>query len=353
MYDTTDSQPSLNNTLDWYRYTISRGKVHVQNLPEAVKHCTLAYRVKEDDKNVILIQEVIDFRMQVVFSEEVLPLSLDAVVVMATCNGSIQQKMNLTQSKEWTTSFTFNCADNDERFDSESINFDILVDLNPDCVTILKNGTHNVLNSLLNLWENKTLSDVTFKCQGVSITAHANIVISSSPVLAAMFLNDFKEKQEKVVEIPDIKPNVFERLLRYLYTGEAFVKGEDPADEDVEDLFVAADKYAIDSLKEECAVRLSKSLPANMTNVARYLVLAHLHNSPTLHKLTMDFVLEHTKTCICLTTKADWLNMMEHYPEIRSQVEKHLQIAKKEQTDKTKPTVKKVRNRSGVWNITN
>jgi hypothetical protein len=102
-------------------------------------------------------------------------------------------------------------------------------------------------------------------------------------------------------------------------------------DEDVEGLFVAADKYAIESLKEECAVRLSKNLTAG--NVARNLVLAHLHNSATLHKSALGFMV---KTTGC-SRKADWRKMIKYYPELTLQViERLLGNYKKKQTNKRK-----------------
>ncbi|EFX77564.1 hypothetical protein DAPPUDRAFT_321331 [Daphnia pulex] len=121
-----------------------------------------------------------------------------------------------------------------------------------------------------------------------------------------MFQNDFKEKMERTVEIKDIQPNVFDHLLRYIYTGDA-----DLDNVDVGGLLAASEKYGMDSLKEECAVRLSQDL--NVENAVRNLVLAHFHNSPTLHQSTLDFMSKKAKL-IC--SRADWLELIKNYPDL-------------------------------------
>ena len=49
---------------------------------------------------------------------------------------------------------------------------------------------------------------------------HKNILSQRSPVFSAMFDNDLEEAQKNVVNITDVKADVFEVLLRYVYCGE-------------------------------------------------------------------------------------------------------------------------------------
>jgi hypothetical protein len=132
------------------------------------------------------------------------------------------------------------------------------------------------------------------------------IVSSGSPVFCAMFQNDFKEKLERTVEIQDIRPNVFEHLLRYIYTGDA-----DLDNVNVARLLTASDKYGMDSLKEECALRLSQDL--TVENAVRNLVLGHLNNSLVLQQSTLDFISKNSKTICC---RADWMELIKNYPEL-------------------------------------
>lgn len=168
-------------------------------------------------------------------------------------------------------------------------------------------GSQHVLDYLSNLWTTKTLSDITFNCNTHNIKAHTLILASGSPVLAAMFQHNFKEKEEKVVLIKDIKPNVFEELLCYIYTGNF----NSDRNVDVGELLVAADKYAVEALKEECALILSRKL--NVENAAKYLVLAHLHNSPKLHEASLDFISKNAKA-VC--SRMDWMGIIKNYPEL-------------------------------------
>ena len=171
---------------------------------------------------------------------------------------------------------------------------------------VVKRESKHVLDNLRNLWIEKTLADVTFKFEEKVIKAHSLIVASGSPVFCAMFQNDFKEKSERIVEIKDIHPNVFDHLLRYIYTGDA-----DLDNVDVGGLLAASEKYGMDSLKEECALRLSQDL--NVENAVRNLVLAHLNNSLVLQQYTLDFISKNSKTICC---RADWMELIKNYPEL-------------------------------------
>ncbi len=193
-----------------------------------------------------------------------------------------------------------------------AVSFEILIDVNSDAKSV-KKGTKNVLEHLQKLWENKTLSDVTFKCGEQLIKAHTLILASGSPVLAAMFQNDFKESQKRMVVIKEIQANVLENLFRYIYVGECalLLENGDEDGNEVAGLLVAADKYAVDSLKEECESHLSKIL--SVENVAKFLVLAHLHNSPKLHETALNFMAKNGKA-VC--SRKDWMEIIKNYPEL-------------------------------------
>ena len=212
-----------------------------------------------------------------------------------------------TQAQTWTT--TFLPSNHTIMISGQHSNvFEIVIDLTHSVVSLKKEKNKEskyVLDHLLNLWTNKTLADVSFKCKERSIKAHTLIVASGSPIMAAMF-NDFKENRERVVEIEEIEGDVFERLLRYIYTGET-----DFAIGNADKLLVAADMYAIDSLKEECASHLSQNI--SIENAARFLVLAHLHNASGLYEATLSFMSKNGKA-IC--SRKDWMEIIKSYPEL-------------------------------------
>ena len=244
------------------------------------------------------------------------PNSLRGFVVTASFGG-VKQKMTLSESF-WEASWgkpVEICRNGPEK--SYVVSFEILIDFTPHLVTTAK-GSMRVLNHLKKLWENKTGFDVTFKCGDEDIKAHTLILTSGSPVLAAMFQNNFIENRERIVLINDIEVKVFENLLRYIYVGEcALLENAKPDESKIADLLVAADKYAIDSLTEECETHLSQTL--SVENAAKYLVLAHLHNCPKLRQSALNFMGKNAKA-VC--SREDWLEMMKSYPELCFQATK-------------------------------
>uniref|UniRef100_A0A0P5SME4 Btb/poz domain-containing protein n=1 Tax=Daphnia magna TaxID=35525 RepID=A0A0P5SME4_9CRUS len=299
-------------------------EVNVENLQEIFQSCKLSYTIEEDLKGVLEMATVISRGME--------PGKLKTIFVQVTKNG-VQQFMNLRQST-WTITWKkcelepscrcnqskhglFNsymsdyCDYCDQPFKMESPLI-ILIQSDPDSSIYLRKGAQHVIDHLSNLWKTKTLSNVTFKCKTKSIEAHTLILASGSPVLAAMFQHDFTENQKKVVLIKDIEANVFEELLCFIYTGNFSVTNVDVAK-----LLVAADKYAVETLKEECAMYLANNL--TVENALLYLVKSHLHNSPLLYQSALGFITkkENAKT-ICL--RKDWMEIIKHYPELCFQV---------------------------------
>ncbi|XP_046450190.1 speckle-type POZ protein-like [Daphnia pulex] len=267
-----------------------------------------------DEQQIILEIET------VIAGNQKKPFDFETILIHASKDRKdrLQQKMTLNQSKwsaTWnvTKNFVFQQLVTQTRCNScgrESprlLCFDIFIDFTPDSVISVKKGSRHVLDHLLNLWNTKTLSDVTFNCKNKNIKAHTLILASGSPVLAAMFQHNFRENQEKVVEIKDINPEVFEELLCYIYNGN-FNSGRNV---DAAELLVAADKYAVEALKEECALVLSREL--KVENAAQYLVLAHLHDSPKLHEASLDFISKNAKA-IC--SSKDWMEITKNYPEL-------------------------------------
>ena len=157
-----------------------------------------------------------------------------------------------------------------------------------DCELPMKNGEVDILNHLGQLLYSGTDSDVNFIVKEKKMTGHKLIIRGGSPVLAAMFEHDMIEKSSGAIEINDIEPNVFRQLLHFLYTGNA-PNVED--DEMTEPLFIAADKYQVDSLKDWCSSVMSKKL--TVENAVRLLALAHLHSADRLQEVCIEFIVKN------------------------------------------------------------
>ena len=290
---------SISWTVPNFSSTTPASQVVVDNLQKILlKSCNLTCKL--ENNCVILEMKTADP-----------PDLLKRVVIMASYCG-LKVKMTLSEST-WKASWNWTplaqcgfCGFYGQRVDA--VSFDIFLDFKSDCVVSVKK---HVLNNLVKLWENKTLSDVTFNCGQEVIKAHTSILSSGSPVLAAMFQNDFKENLERVVLIKDIEAKVFENLLHYIYVGECELLKSGEGNGVADLLLVAADKYDVESLRKECELHLLQTL--TLENVTKYLVFAHLHNSPELNETALNFIAKNAKA-VC--SREDWLQMMETYPKL-------------------------------------
>lgn len=279
----------------------ANGQVLITDFPDVFESCQLSYNI--NGQKIVL-------ELNFVLSKTSKPTKLETISILAAKDG-VKQKMNLSQTK-WTTSWVAPARRNNCQYCGlyQTASFDILIDLNPYLDFTMTKGAKHVLDHILNLWKTKTLSDVTFRCNDKEIKAHVMIVASCSPVLAAMFDNDFKESHERIVDIKDFTPDTFSRLLRFMYTGDASLE-TDVTEEGITELLIAADKYAVETLKKECAQYLSRNL--KVENAARFLVLAHLHNSCVLHESTLEFMSKNAKA-VC--SRKDWMDLIKNYPEL-------------------------------------
>ena len=112
----------------------------------------------------------------------------------------------------------------------------------------LRFTTSNDFGSLL---ESGAHSDVVFKVGSSRFPAHKVILSARSEVFAAMFAHDTKENRTNEVDIIDCHPDIFKELLQYIYTGSrASVKH-------TYQLYVMAEKYALEGLKEICETEVT------------------------------------------------------------------------------------------------
>lgn len=140
--------------------------------------------------------------------------------------------------------------------------------------------------------KSENYSDFTLTVGDATFPVHKCILAAKSPVFAAMFANDMKEKKENVVEIKDVKPEVMAEVLRFIYAGKV---GEIKSF--ALDLYVAAEKYSIDALKDVSEDIISKNLTT--TNIVECFNFASLHQAKKLMAAVIDFIAlnaEHLKS---------------------------------------------------------
>ncbi|KAM7521593.1 hypothetical protein LguiA_011495 [Lonicera macranthoides] len=132
---------------------------------------------------------------------------------------------------------------------------------------------------------NPTLSDVTFLVEGKRFYAHRICLLASSDAFRAMFDGGYREKDAKDIEIPNIKWEVFELMMRYIYTGSVDVNLDI-----AQDLLRAADQYLLEGLKRLCEYAIAQDI--TMENVSLMYELSDAFNAMSLRHACILFVLE-------------------------------------------------------------
>jgi BTB/POZ domain len=131
-------------------------------------------------------------------------------------------------------------------------------------------------------FNNEMAADFNFKVKNRVFPGHKIILAGRSPVFAAMFKHDMKEKETSEVEIEDMDPAVFQKMLKFIYTTECDVG------EHAEELLMAADRYDVKDLKEFCEEELMSKLTVD--NAVRMLILSDKCQAMMLKNATTQFI---------------------------------------------------------------
>lgn len=141
-------------------------------------------------------------------------------------------------------------------------------------------------NDFCRLWENRSEADLEIRCGEKNLQVHKAVLIARSQVFEAMLQSNMLEKSENFVEIVDLDCSILEIFLKYLYTGTL-------PDIDVDictELYKAADKYCVDSLKTRCAFFLKENL--TVENSCNMLILADTHCDKDLKHCVTSYMIQ-------------------------------------------------------------
>lgn len=130
-----------------------------------------------------------------------------------------------------------------------------------------------------------------------------------------MFNYKLKENLTNRVIIEDFRADVVKAMLKYIYT--AFLP------EDIKhiavDLYIAAEKYFIESLKIKCREYLVENL--SLDNVIQTYILAEFYNDSMLRKQSLKFINENIDR---VTENTDWNEFLAIYPQFFSKAFIHI-----------------------------
>lgn len=137
------------------------------------------------------------------------------------------------------------------------------------------------------LFGNKDSCDTTLFVMGKEYNAHRAVLIARSPVFAAMFKHETREKQTGIVNITDCDSDSFEEFLEFLYCG----KLEEPSFRSAVDLYETSDQYEVLELKTFCSQYLMDNL--TVENVCDVVIMADKYEEINLLDAAQEFFNKH------------------------------------------------------------
>lgn len=150
------------------------------------------------------------------------------------------------------------------------------------------NYSDQLATQLEGLLGDTKFSDFTFVIGSREFPVYKGILASRSQVFAAMFEYPTKENLTHRVVIEDVEPDVFQELLRFIYTGRVSMG---KMDKFAAKLHTAADKYMLDHLKFACENHLIQRMSPE--NCLQLLLLNICHTAEHLKEEAVDFFRRH------------------------------------------------------------
>lgn len=140
------------------------------------------------------------------------------------------------------------------------------------------------------------LPDVVLTCKGRIYHVHKTVLVAKS--------QGFKDRLEnaKIFDIKDLQPDVLNEMLMFMYNDNL----QNFGDVDVSDLYCAAHKYQIESLKQKCSSGLKSEL--YVFNVCDILILADEYKDTYLFSAVQNFIRDNAKEVF---ESSEWLDLTE------------------------------------------
>ena len=144
---------------------------------------------------------------------------------------------------------------------------------------------HSLEQTLQDLCLNEDLCDVKLKCGDQEFPCHKFILSLRSDVFKAMFSSDIEVKDDNIVEIMDVDPEVMTIMLKFLYTDKIEEKNINCQ------LLIAADKYNIKKLIDICLGHLVGII--DKENIFEITFTAYLIDNDGLLEYASKFIFEN------------------------------------------------------------
>ena len=189
-----------------------------------------------------------------------------------------------------------------------------------DSPIVAINCSDGLITQLQGLFDDMKFSDVIFDIRGREFPAHKIILAARSEVFAAMFQHPTTENLTNKIKIEDIEPDVFHELLRFIYTGRI---NSTTMETMAAGLLIAADKYFLIELKNECEKYLVLQMsPENCVELILHINL--LNPAEHLKKVLKEAAKYFRRLQSEVMATAKWEKMEEENPRLLLKIQKIL-----------------------------
>nr|CAB3481487.1 unnamed protein product [Digitaria exilis] len=161
----------------------------------------------------------------------------------------------------------------------------------------------DIVSHIGSLLDSTDGSDVSLAVDGEEFPAHRAVLAARSPVFKAQLLGSMADAKMSSITLHDITPATF-RL------------GDSPR-EKLQDLFAAADRYALDRLKLLCANKLWDDVSAD--TIGATLALAERYSCPELKKKCIDFFGDEKNFRKAVLTDG-FIQMVQKFPSVLAEL---------------------------------
>ncbi|XP_071033416.1 speckle-type POZ protein B-like [Parasteatoda tepidariorum] len=183
---------------------------------------------------------------------------------------------------------------------------------------VAENSPSVLQNDFRGLFVSKKYSDIKLRVDNDVFLAHRSVLAARSPVFTAMFDQEMSEAKTGIVDIVDIDGKTLNLFLEYLYTESISAMDYEIA----KLLLVVADKYQVQSLKDECLSFLKSTI--SVENVCEVVNIASMVNEDMLKRTAINYVKTNAPKIL---TSPDWLNWIREHSDLASEILSELSLA--------------------------
>ncbi|KAG8191438.1 hypothetical protein JTE90_020690 [Oedothorax gibbosus] len=262
-----------------------------------------------------------------IFLKEGLPIGIKHTISITNCTGKILKSISgshkhslVSECHPALSAFIIRDRDKFETEDYPCINFKCTMKFDESSTDIVHShpkpspseNMQNLVDDLKAMYTSFDCADLCLKVEECSpLFAHKAILSCRSPVFAKMLKSPMDEKEKDVIVIKDIKLPIVEGLMEFLHTGVLCNEDFDF----VYDLYYAAGKYDVSSLRKTCTNVLLAKL--DVENSCRAFGLANRHSDIQFKDAVMEFIQFHFDDI--LQTK-NWSEFLDEETKLAAEV---------------------------------